>query len=132
MSISFPVLGMKNGDNRLYGIEKKDFGFVSKGHGKFYSELTFIDSNGKMYKIKSWSIKGRTGFWKTILNLQVLEELDFELEYLGVVTLEKIKKEVLDRIQKHPKIFAPLYNGTAWKERLEEFSSFKSLIMMFK
>jgi hypothetical protein len=42
LEVLFPVLAYKTGDKRLYGIEKKDFGFVTKGYGKFYDGLEII------------------------------------------------------------------------------------------
>jgi hypothetical protein len=46
--------------------------------------------------------------------------------------LTELKEFVVARIFKHPKAFAPLYDGTPWKERIGELDSFENLITLFK
>lgn len=132
MVIRFPILGMKDGNSRFYAVEKKDFGFVSKGHGKFYNGLKLIDSEGDFYRVTSWSVKGKSGILKSIMNLQILEELNVNLELLERRSFSEFKEDVLGHIQKHPKTFAPLYDGSPWSERINKFDTFDSLIRFFK
>lgn len=132
MDIQFPVLGMKVKDARLYGIAEKDYGFVSKGQGKFYNGLKIIDSKGDMFSVKSWSVKGRSGFLNSILYLQRLEILDIEYEFTGCTTLEELKQMIVAHIHKHPKTFLPMYDGALWTKRLELLNTFEEIIITFR
>lgn len=131
LEVLFPVLSYKIGDKRLYGMEKKNFGFVTKGHGEFYDGLQLIDTTGKVFKIISYKVYSKSGLFKSIRNLQVLDELLVEVELVEVWSIEQIKEFILLYIMKNPKFFAPLYDGTPWKERISQYDSFEGLIRLF-
>lgn len=133
IDLEYPIMAFKEelkGD--YYVFNKNDFGFVSKGQGRFYNNLHVIDSSGNTYKIVSVNVKGFAGIIKSIRFLQKIEELDLHLEKQGSTSLDELKSKILNSIKHHPRKFDSRYDGTPWSVRLSTIQSFSELFLLFR
>ncbi|HSC53724.1 MAG TPA: hypothetical protein VLC98_08895 [Phnomibacter sp.] len=131
VTLHYPVMGFTTEDSHMHVYTSDELCYTSKGQ-KFYKDLELIDSDGIVYVLIGSKLKGRASFSKCIQYLQPIQEFDITLDKRGQITLDELKNKILSRVSKHPKIFAPLYDGTPWKERIGGFDSFENLIRLFK
>lgn len=129
--LKYPVMGFTSEDSYLHVYTGNELCYTSKGQ-KFYRDLELIDSEGIVYILKNSKLKGRANFWVCLRHLQPIQEFDIVLNKGEQITLNELKDRIFSHINKHPKTFAPLYDGTPWKERIGQYTSFESLIRLFK
>ncbi len=104
--LTFPVLALKEADKRIYAFSDKNKltrTSIELLNKNIFRDTSIIDSNGGKFSIvkiikKSWGTPfgGYSPFWKgRLINI------DFELKLEGKVSIDDLKKDLLEKIKEN-------------------------------
>lgn len=103
--LKFPVFAFQKNDKMIYVfLNNRDLKTTSTSilKEKGYNDITLIDSNGNIFKIKkAFKVKyiGLLGFSLLKKGRQILVDFEFDSE-IKTVSLSEFKKDIIERIKK--------------------------------
>lgn len=130
--IKYPILLIRVNDNNLY-VMSNGLGLISKGGETFYKKnLKLIDRDGFMFNLKSIIDRSSARLIDSIRYFQPMQQLSFELEQKGKLSLNELKIEIMEHIKKKPKHWLSLGTIEMIEEWTNEKETIAELIKMFK
>ena len=131
--IKYPILTMRDGDKNIYSTPK-NFDIASVGGEKFYKKLnTVIDSQGNVFRLKSYKVKGNAKLIYCLMYFQRMIEVDVQFEDLvEKVTLLELKDKIFANVSSNSKHWLVLDTLEGMKSRIYNSGSFEELIRIFR
>lgn len=97
----------------------------------YNTDFEIIDSAGQCFLVKEL-INPKFSLWLSIKYIGSIYEVEPVYDYLNTVTLIELKERVLKHVNKNKKFWNVVDDGRGLERMINEASSFKELIMMFK
>lgn len=132
-TIVYPVLKFMENDRYMATIVAhfiSDKAFLNKS-SVYNTDFEIIDSAGQCFSVKEL-INPKFSLWLSIKYIGCIYQVEPVYDYLNAVTLIELKERVLKHVNKNKKFWNAIDDGRGLERMINEASSFKELIMMFK
>jgi predicted DNA binding protein len=132
-NLKYPIVTMRDGDKNIYST-LKNFDLASVGGEKFYKKLnTIVDSDGNVFRLKSYKVKGNAKFIHWLMYFQRMIEVDLLFEdSVEKITLQGLQDKIFAHVSSNAKHWLVLDTLQGIKSQIYSAQSFEELIMIFR
>lgn len=131
VEMEFPILGLREDDANVY-VFSSHIGIISKGGHTFYKKLRIVDSRGNAFLLSHSVLKGKAPIKYSFRYFQQMYEMDLTFEKEDKVTLDELKQRIFAHISKYKQKWVTLGTVELVQEKMNECTSYKQLIELFK